>query len=176
MTNQIETREMKIAQRRAAIIAELGELRQATSKHSYIDSSGTLKVSDSPELAALQSQIKDREQALALVDDATGRISAALKEAGVGSIEDLQERRRELAGIIESAPYRCWEKFRLLRELPVTSGGHPDLLPGELTQIDSYKQFEKTVKQERDAARKELETVQQLTEECARLAVAASNA
>jgi hypothetical protein len=170
------TKEQRIEQHRAAIVSELEDLRQATAKYTFIDKNGTLKVRECEELANIQSRIKEREQALDVLDKSVHRILAALKVANVDSIEALQEKRHELEGIIAGAPYRAWEKFRMLKELPVTSGGFPTLLPGELAQVDSYKEFEKGVKAERDQAQKELSSISSSVEECSRLSVVASTA
>ena len=129
MANEVQTREQRIEQHKQAIIAELEDLRQATGRFSYVEK-GTLKVRQCEELSNLQRRIEEREQALQVLEKSVRRIMAALKESDVSTIEALQEKRRELEGIITGSRYRAWEKFRMLKELPATSVGYPTLMPG----------------------------------------------
>jgi len=170
------TRGEKIEAHRRAIERELGQLRGQTARFTYVDKNGNLKVNQSPELANIQAQIKAQEQALDLLNKSASRVAAVLKELQCSSFEEVQERRRELIGIIDGSGPRAWEKFRMLRELPTTSGGYPSLLPGELVEIESYKQFEQSVRVERDKAQEQLDKLSPLLEEISRLTVTAYSA
>lgn len=151
--------ERQIAKKYAALNDELGKLRLNTIGSTYVDGKGNLKVNQTPGLTALQARISEKEQALEKLISIAGQVGTILDEYGVGSIEELRAKSEEHHNTIQSGPVRCWDQFRLHRELPPGHGGYPHLLPSDLAKVESYKAFEDEERAKMEAAKAALEPI-----------------
>lgn len=153
-------RELRLARKYHELDEHIGKLRGETMKYTFIDpKTGGVKTNDDHRLADLQSQIQAEETRLQRLRVIANEIGTILDEHHVGSVHELHGQREEHESTIQSGPVRAWKQFRIAHELPITSGGHPDLLPSALATVESYKAFEDAEKAKMAAAKTALEPI-----------------
>lgn len=154
--------ELQIAKKYSDLSDEIGKLRLNTIASTHVDKSGNLKVTQTPGLTALQARIAEKEQALEKLIQIANKINRLLEDNDVSSIVDLHEKRKELASIIESRPFRAWDLFKLTRGEGKTKPGEVRVywLPSDIAQVPEYKVEEDRIRSELAAAKAAIEPIQ----------------
>jgi len=150
MTNEMSLfDEMGIADRVAAVDAELKTLRHKTMDYSYLTPKSTVAVRSCPELDAIQTKVASLEGKLATVEALREQVRSILREHGVETIRALRELVARHKDIIESAPIRAFDTFRQARELAIEKGNATVRLamPSEVAALlDGYQAQEDALK------------------------------
>jgi len=146
--------EIGLKSRYEALRSELHRLRQSTLSYSKIGSDGNLVVSTTdPGYIELQEKIAGLEAQLLAADVAAGVIAATL--GTYSTIRELQEARQRQADIIQGAPLRAFELFRIMRDVAIEHGNAAVRLamPSEVPALlDGYEDQEDDLKAELTAA------------------------
>jgi hypothetical protein len=159
---------------------EIGKLRLKTLENSFVDIDQKLKVIESPQNTALQTEIADKTKQLKRIEAIAEEIKDILEKYEVATIRELQEKRSDLDNVIQSTPRRMWQLLlsvrgegQTIRELNRVSW-----LPGDLCNVPEYAKAEsdarsdiKKANAELSAIKKDMERISMLLSEVMRIVV-----
>lgn len=153
-SNDPKTVEHRFHAKYSQIADEAEQMRLRTLANVRVASDGSVAVSPSPGLHALQDRIADEEARLARLEEISDKIQAILAKNGAGTVADLREAKANADNVLFSSGNAAWDRFVVYRgKGGVGANNRTHMLPSDIAQVPEFKKEEDKIRADIDAAK-----------------------